>query len=46
MVVCPLTTGIRWLGGSFLWAGVAVAWISAAQYVAAGSKATSSMLRE
>ena len=45
-VVFPLTTDIRWLGDSFLWAGVAVAWISAAQYVAAGSKATSSMLRE
>ena len=45
-VVFPLTTDIRWLGDSFLWAGVAVAWISAAQYVAAGSKATSRMLRE
>ena len=33
-VVFPLTTDIDWLADSFLWAGVAVAWISAAQYVA------------
>lgn len=45
-VVCPLTTDISWLADSFLWAGVAVAWISAAQYVAAGSRATSSMSRD
>lgn len=45
-VVFPLTTDISWLADSFLWAGVAVAWVSAAQYVAAGSRATSSMSRE
>jgi CDP-diacylglycerol--glycerol-3-phosphate 3-phosphatidyltransferase len=42
-VVFPLTTDVDWLADSFLWAGVAVAWISAAQYVAAGSRATSTM---
>jgi CDP-diacylglycerol--glycerol-3-phosphate 3-phosphatidyltransferase len=45
-VVFPLTTDITWLADSFLWAGVAVAWISAAQYVAAGSRATSTMSRD
>ncbi len=45
-VVFPLTTDISWLADSFLWAGVAVAWISAGQYVAAGSRATSSMSRD
>jgi CDP-diacylglycerol--glycerol-3-phosphate 3-phosphatidyltransferase len=45
-VVFPLTTDIGWLADSFLWAGVAVAWISAAQYVAAGSRATSTMTRD
>jgi phosphatidylglycerophosphate synthase len=45
-VVFPLTTDIDWLADSFLWAGVAVAWISAAQYVAAGSRATSTMARD
>ena len=45
-VVCPLTTDISWLADSFLWAGVAVAWISTAQSVAAGSRATSSMSRD
>lgn len=45
-VVFPLTTDIDWLADSFLWAGVAVAWISAAQYVAAGSRATSTMSRD
>lgn len=42
-VVFPLTTELTWLGDGFLWAGVAVAWISAAQYVSAGSRATSTM---
>ena len=45
-VVFPLTTDLHWLADGFLWAGVAVAWISAAQYVAAGSRATSTMAQE
>jgi CDP-diacylglycerol--glycerol-3-phosphate 3-phosphatidyltransferase len=45
-VVFPLTTDLHWLADGFLWAGVAVAWISAAQYVAAGSRATSTMAEE
>lgn len=40
-VTLPLTTDLTWLADGFLWAGVAVAWISAAQYLAAGSRATS-----
>lgn len=42
-VALPLTTDIRWIGNGFLWAGVAVAWISAAQYITAGSRSTSTM---
>ena len=42
-VVLPPTTDVRWLANSFLWLAVAVAWISAAQYLAAGSRATSTM---
>ena len=42
-VVLPLTTDVRWLADVFLWAGVAVAWVSAVQYLAAGSRATSTM---
>ncbi|MEX0767814.1 MAG: CDP-alcohol phosphatidyltransferase family protein [Microthrixaceae bacterium] len=42
-VALPLTTDIRWLGTGFLWAGVAVAWVSAAQYIASGSRATTTM---
>ena len=45
-VVLPPTTDIRWLADSFLWLAVAVAWISAAQYLAAGSQATSTMSRD
>lgn len=45
-VVFPLTTDITWLADTFLWLGVAVAWISAAQYVAAGSRSTSTMARD
>ncbi len=45
-VVWPLTTDITWLADGFLWAGALVAWISAAQYVAAGSQATSTMQRD
>ena len=42
-VALPLTTNILWIGNGFLWAGVAVAWISAVQYISSGSRATSSM---
>jgi CDP-diacylglycerol--glycerol-3-phosphate 3-phosphatidyltransferase len=42
-VVLPATTDVRWLADSFLWLAVAVAWISAAQYLSAGSRATSTM---
>ena len=45
-VVLPPTTEVRWLADSFLWLAVAVAWISAAQYLAAGSRATSTMSRD
>ena len=45
-VVLPLTTDIEWLGTTFLWLAVAVAWISAAQYIFAGSRATSTMARD
>lgn len=43
LVVLPLTTDIRWMGDAVLWAAVAVAWFSAGQYIAAGSRATSNM---
>lgn len=42
-VALPLTTDLRWLADTFLWVGVAVAWISALQYLAAGSRSTSTM---
>lgn len=42
-VALPLTTNILWIGNGFLWAAVAVAWISAVQYISSGSRATSSM---
>jgi len=45
-VVLPLTTDIEWLGTTFLWLAVAVAWISASQYIFAGSRATSTMARD
>lgn len=45
-VTLPPTTDIRWLADGFLWLGVAVAWISAAQYLQAGSRATSTMAGE
>jgi len=45
-VVWPWFTDDTWLADGFLWAGVAVAWISAAQYVFAGSRATSTMARD
>ncbi|MEZ5310998.1 MAG: CDP-alcohol phosphatidyltransferase family protein [Microthrixaceae bacterium] len=40
-VVLPPTHDVTWLADGFLWLGVAVAWISAAQYLIAGSTATS-----
>jgi CDP-diacylglycerol---glycerol-3-phosphate 3-phosphatidyltransferase len=45
-VVLPPTADVRWLADGFLWAAVAVAWLSAAQYMAAGAAATSTMARE
>ncbi len=44
--VLPATTDIPELADSFLWLAVAVAWISGAQYVTAGSRATSTMSRD
>ena len=38
----PTFTDWRWLSDSWLWASVLIAWVTAAQYVLAGSKATSS----
>lgn len=40
----PLTTDIEWLADGFLWAGVVVAWVSALQYLSAGSRATTTMV--
>jgi CDP-diacylglycerol--glycerol-3-phosphate 3-phosphatidyltransferase len=45
LVVLPLTTDHTWMADTFLWLGVVVAWVSAAQYIHAGSRATSSMAR-
>lgn len=42
-VLWPWFTDVRWLTDGFLWAAVAVSWVSAAQYLAGGSRATSSM---
>jgi CDP-diacylglycerol--glycerol-3-phosphate 3-phosphatidyltransferase len=41
LVVWPWTNPETWMADVCLWAAVAVAWVSAAQYVAAGSRATS-----
>jgi len=41
LVVLPPTTDLTWLADSVLWAAVVVAWVSAVQYVRAGSRATS-----
>lgn len=40
-VVWPWFTDVTWVADGFLWAAVVVAWVSAAQYLAAGSRATS-----
>lgn len=45
LVVWPWTTGYHWMADTVLWLAVAVAWISAVQYVVAGSRATSTMSR-
>ncbi len=45
-VVWPWTTEFTLLADVFLWGGVAVAWVSAAQYLTAGSRATSTMARD
>jgi len=41
LVVWPWTTGITWMADTVLWLAVLVAWVSAVQYVVAGSRATS-----
>lgn len=46
LVVWPWTTDFTWMADVVLWLAVAVAWISAAQYVAAGSRATTTMARD
>ncbi|MBS1837304.1 MAG: CDP-alcohol phosphatidyltransferase family protein [Actinobacteria bacterium] len=43
LVVWPWTTGHTWMADIVLWLAVAVAWISAAQYLVAGSRATTTM---
>jgi CDP-diacylglycerol--glycerol-3-phosphate 3-phosphatidyltransferase len=45
-VVWPWFAEVRWLADGFLWAALAVTWASAAQYVLAGSRATTSMARD
>ncbi|MFV0317635.1 MAG: CDP-alcohol phosphatidyltransferase family protein [Microthrixaceae bacterium] len=40
-VVLPLTADHRWVAVSCLWLAVGVAWVSAAQYIHAGSRGTS-----
>jgi len=41
LVVWPWTTGLTWAADTVLWAAVVVAWWSAALYIHAGSRATS-----
>jgi len=41
LVVWPWTTDHTWIADICLWAAVVVAWVSAVQYMAAGSRATS-----
>lgn len=45
-VVWPWFTDVRWLADGFLWAAVAVSWISAVQYLVNGSRATTTMARD
>lgn len=45
LVVWPWTTGHTWMADTVLWLAVAVAWISAAQYIQAGSRSTTTMTR-
>jgi len=42
-VVLPLTTDLTWLADVTLWLAVVVTWWSAAQYLAAGSRSTTTM---
>lgn len=46
LVTFPWTTGYEWMADVVLWLAVAIAWISAGQYVAAGSRATTTMARD
>lgn len=43
LVVWPWTNPYEWMANTCLWMAVAVAWVSAAQYLHEGSRATSSM---
>lgn len=45
LVVWPWTTDITWMADAVLWAAVGVAWVSAAQYLHAGSRVTTTMDR-
>ena len=45
LVVWPWTSGYTWMADTVLWLAVAVAWISAAQYIQAGSRSTTTMTR-
>jgi CDP-diacylglycerol---glycerol-3-phosphate 3-phosphatidyltransferase len=45
-VTWPWFTDVTWLADGFLWASVVVAWVSAAQYLSAGSRATTPMTRD
>lgn len=40
-VTVPALTDWRWLSDSWLWGSLIIAWVTAIQYVAAGSRATS-----
>ena len=46
LVVWPWTTGYAWMADTVLWLAVAVAWVSAAQYLQAGSRVTTTMARD
>ena len=41
LVIWPWTASLHWLAQSCLWLAVVVAWVSALQYIRAGSRATS-----
>lgn len=46
LVVWPWTTGYTWMADVVLWLAVGVAWISATQYLVAGSRVTTTMARD